>query len=468
MIDTVEILYSFSQPEARVLLSLCSIPFRQEQVEHFLNLEDSFHFLPNPTRKQLDAISPGILKFSFTHNSSGIYFLRMVLHLEAMLEGKRTNRLYVASPRNNQLLRDTYACSLFQIFPGIEEYAPYYRKKSFVAGGTTNYPERNYEDFYEFCNMAQIPYLWLSSVKKVDYSVNLKVDNKAKFLKYAKKTFLEGGRLKLRSFKGNNNIFACNKSKKILLYDKQLKYHEKGCDNAELVDEVADIVRYEVRIKPNKERTLKLCGLREKNIQDGDIIGGLLPWLSEDIAWKVLSDTYVRHIGTAKWVNRYTFNKIIEASDLGKSMKESLKLFGELVGQSKSVRYAEEQFLKGKVIGKSHKKHSVVPAVDRKDENAVRNRKRLFAERIKTIRKLAVQPVRLTDKEGAELPNPFREESFSLVGHQFRLTDRVDDYMHVILPPISFTWFLEYTKVNFYIEALHDFHKGKIVFRPVM
>lgn len=465
MIDTAELLYSFSQPEARVLLSMLIIPYGKEKKDNFLDVDGDYHYLPNPRREQLDAVNPGILKFGLSHDSDGTYYLRIVIHLESLLECKRSNRLYVATNRNNQLLRDAYALAMFTLFPGINAYKPIYKKEEDWAVGFVM-KEIDYEEafFNEVNNsnnsIGKIPYLWLSKVKKIDFSVNLCVADKEKYLRYAKKTFFAGGKLKQRAFKGNNNVYGYNSSRSVLLYDKALKYQDVGIGDNALAEEASNVVRYEVRIKPNKEKTIKLCGLVKDAIGDGETLCGLLPWLNEDIAWQILEDNYKQHIGTGKWVNRYSFNKTIDASKYSTEMKGKLKRLGELVGQSKSVRYALEQFIRGKEIGKSRDRRTVLAGVNPNDDKAVRSRKQLFSSYIKKIRQLGIQPMRLTDKEGTELANPFTDEAFNLQGYRFYISEQ-EDCLHVLGQPLSFTEHVEYLVTVAEIEDIHAKHLRK-------
>lgn len=126
MIDTVQIHYAFTKHEAQILLDMLTIPMDKRKVAKFLDDEQSFHFLPVPKREYLDNINPGILKLSFSHDDLGNYYLRFVINLESMLEQKRTNRLYRADDRNNELLRDIYARAIFTLFPNLYGYKSKY------------------------------------------------------------------------------------------------------------------------------------------------------------------------------------------------------------------------------------------------------------------------------------------------------------------------------------------------------
>lgn len=494
MIDTVQIHYAFTKHEAQILLDMLTIPMDKRKVAKFLDDEQSFHFLPVPKREYLDNINPGILKMSFSHDDLGNYYLRFVINLESMLEQKRTNRLYRADDRNNELLRDIYARAIFTLFPNLYEYkskySPHpaapsddcvefqkeieemYRELLSLEGTEAPTCTPNDSDFEDFLasaftettdNISNIPYLWLAKVKRVDYSVNIWVEDKDKFLRYAKKTFYPGGRLKMRSFKGNNNVYSYNKSRRVLLYDKQLKYKDFGCTDETLADEAKNVVRYEVRLDHiDKRKIITCCELNLENIGADDTLCGLLPFLNEELAEKVLRENYEEHIGLGKWVSRYAYNKAIASSKYTTEMKKKLKHFGELVGQSKSVRYALNQFISGKTIGKASDKHSVIKGVDVNDHKAVRQRKKLFSDYIKRIRALGIQPMRLTDKDGSELNNPFADGSFTLKGHWFSI-NKEDDLNYIVDVPVGVLPRIQHLATNLEIEKIHAKHVEKAV-----
>ena len=494
MIDTVELLYAFSRTEAQILLDMMTITVDKQKVEKFLDADQSFHFLPVPKRECLDAISPGILKLSFSHDDVGNYYLRIVLQLEALLENKRTNRLYRADARNNELLRDVYARSIFKLFPNLHKYKNKYsprpvcdsvESKQFKADidkmnrmikeleGIDEQEESkdDFEEFLKSCNffgkeeaytIGNIPYLWLAHVKKIDYSVNIWVEDKSKYLRYVKKTFYTGGRVKMRSFKGNNNVYASNNSRSVLLYDKALKYENVGCTDEALVNEAKNIVRYEVRIKPTKDWIIKNCGLNVANIDSNDTLCGLLPLLNEEVAHNVLCQNYEEHIGLGTWVSKYHFNKKVAYSKYGKETKGKLKRFGELVGQSKSVRFALEQFISGKTIGKAPTKYSVLKGVDVNNQNAVKQRKKQFRDYITKIRALGIQPMRLTDKDGSELTNPFADGNFTLQGYWFCISND-DDSSYIVDVPVGVLPRIQHLATNLEIEKIHAKHVEKAV-----
>ena len=374
MIDSVLLRYEMGPEEATELINSFSIkiPASKSKIEKFCQPRNlSVYYLPKCKRKEMDKVSPALLSVRF-YKHSEVYFFELGIRLEVLLQGKETIRLFVSDQLNIQMLQEAYALMMVKLAPeAVKKHNIFYKYDKeyheFIATDA---------DLNKWSALSRLPYLALATVLRVDYTINLKVPDKDIYLELARKSFREIKGQHLRRF-DNNNVSSTSRTRnvtititgkehvtyskgsyaKVTLYDKQEKYIDMHCNDQELLDASANVIRYEVslnnihRWKPERYcdklriRIPKLCGF--------------LPWLDETVAHDILRYYYDTHIGSGRFLNQYQFEKIIDAADYGyqkkkaeENYKQELKDLSLLISRVQSVQKAQELYIKGTTVGK--------------------------------------------------------------------------------------------------------------------
>lgn len=477
MIDTVTIRYTMTSAEAALLIEKMTIrvPETDKQIHTFLNPHNTTVWSLRSYRKEdTMSISPGLIMMRF-YKHGYCYYLELSLHLEALVENKKTTRLFVSTPGNIEILQDAYADMIQRLFPDIGDYVVRFSFDSdicdFVASGTSE------------AGIARLPYLALCVVLRVDYTVNLAVDDKNMYLYLLNKSFLETDRFYLLDNKDNDNVAATTQTvkydvgelvpdkntgklkpktiksrspfTKINFYDKARKYRDTGNVGKELITEAENIVRFEVSYHRvhhwPKDRQKRKLQVKEAGMC------GLLPWLDEEVAMESLSSIYYRHIGNATFVKKYTYNKTIAAADFSYTSKEAERKFkaklidiAELISRAHSVRLAKEQFVAGTTIGK--------PA------RTIKGTASEFNSLLESIISTGVMPLRLPEYGATKLisrfENPFRqyeEGTPALVGYEFV---RENPFTGYAIDTSSFSKVMAYIANNSTFSQLNEDNKG--------
>lgn len=437
MIDTVEIRYTMNADEAEMLIKNISIPINAK--EHLVNkflqpLYDGSDvtYLPVFARRNLCTVSSGLRKLQFRRYDAD-YYLYIMLNLEALVSGTLTNRLYVANVENNVALQDAYAKMMTSLFPvlgkGVNMYLP---------DAYCNLADRNNDTLAG--DMKRLLFLSYSQTIRVDYSVNLNVDDKERYLSLAKRSFNERNNMRQIKFSNNNNVYAIksrseNKHAKatmsMCIYNKSEKYCQQNICNASLISEAESVVRYEVSYrKINKWSRDRRCKfLMLSNSSPLEPISGLQPFLNEDIATRELLENYAKHIGCAEYFyNDYNFTRIIDQYDFGYTSKKTeakykqkLKDLAMLISQSKSVKLAKQRFVEGKAIGKSANLRSVSKSAELGSKTSIQQKKHEFDKLWEDIIKANVQPLRIPrNMHIAKLENPFSSGNIVLSGLNYK------------------------------------------------
>lgn len=482
MIDSVTIRYELDCMEARTLIEnmTITVPDTDERISSFLDPFDFSIWSINAYKSEdTSAISAGLINLRFYKHGYNYYF-ELSLHLEALIQGRKTNRLFVARPSNIAVLQDKYAEMIKRLFPSIVNYNANFifdeKHKVFRQKDAKSY----------LTGISRIPYIGLCTVLRVDYTVNLYVEDKELYLYLLGKSFQEIDRMHLLDSPDNNNVRASTQSvkydtehlvkdhitgnmkpkailskspyTKVNFYDKALKHRNKDCKDEELIAEAEHIVRFEVSYRrvhhwPEKR-------LREKLHVKYACICGLLPWLDEDVAMESLKSVYDRHIGNATYYKKYRFKKIIENADLGYTnktaeLKYKAKLIdlAELISRAHSVRLAKQQFIEGTTLGK--------PA------RIIHGTAAEFSKMIKDIISTGAMPLRLPEykkaKEISVYENPFNQYikgNPALPGYLYELNDSAI----YIFDEHSLTTTLCYYGNCSLLERINDCNKGILSF----
>lgn len=448
MVDTIDLLFPLDRSystsylknidgansdyslDVEILLHNITIPIdSQEHINRFLDPNDNRRFIPSPKREDLNRISPGLSKLCF-FRCYGNYYLNIVLRLEDLLENHKTNRLYVASDYNNYVLCYAFAKLMLRLFPCLGDNVCTIVHNLWKKEISLQRPYEPEIPLESFC-LSRLPYLPFARVRRIDYSVNLKVPGelKAEILYMLKNSLRSKRNLKQRFFP-NNNTYAKSKSVTLDIYDKALKiktFPEAYAPyTSELLTESQNLIRYEVSIKkPKKDWALKhrkidsVKRVYSLSTTDKDHDLQLLPLLlNEELAQNCLRDYYDLCLGQMPWVNKYTFDKTVDSSNFNRRTKRDMKDFAQLCSSFESVGKACKAVEDRVPVGRGSKRHTIG------EQSASFNPQKFCDNNIKNIRSLGIQPLRLRTKSKLkELSCPFNLDNVVLTGYQFQLSD---------------------------------------------
>lgn len=374
-------------------------PSDTEEHKNFMNIIIHFPFNTDGSRclrsrRLLRRNHPGIESIVFVKAENQfnqqVIYLRITINPAVLITGTDTiDNLYYATSENNELLQDCYALHLYRIFPVLHNYSPPFEE---LYQSTDDYLFA-LKDMGDCFQLGSIPYLALGSVKRIDFSVNLRPEDPQLFLELAKKTFYDG-RKHASDFK-NNNLWARNKSRKICLYDKAQKMNSnryRGIPGIDTIrQEAAGIIRYEVSLSRfPSENIPKLCFITIPSWLPFKF--GPFPYLNERVSENILNSEY-QHIGYQGWFNDHYFTKAIDNAGLNPNMKRKLLVTAYLISQCRSISAAYEK--------------SEDYALAKTGETININKKRLNSY-ITKIRNIGVQPLRIPDRRKvSSMPNPY-------------------------------------------------------------
>lgn len=380
-------------------------PPDSEEYKNFINTIIQFPFSNGGSRclrsrRLLRRNHPGIENIVFVKAENQfkqtVIYLRITINPAVLITGSYTvDNLYYATYENNELLQDCYALHVYQLFPILHDFSPPFEELYSSADDYTSTLTAMGDCF----QLGSIPYMALSKIKRIDFSVNLHPENPQLFLELAKKTYYDG-RKQTIDFK-NNNLWARNKSRKICLYDKAQKMNSnryRGLPGIDTIrQEAAGIVRYEVSLtRFPSENIPKLCFITIPTWLPFKF--GPFPYLNETVSANILTSEY-QHIGYQDWFNDHYFTKAINNAGLNPNMKRKLLLTAYLISQCRSISAAYNK--------------SEDYALAKTGETININKKRLNIY-ITKIRDIGIQPLRIPDRRkvpSMQNPYPIKIES---------------------------------------------------------
>ena len=334
---------------------------------------------------------PGILKIVFIHSydkdfKKDQYFIRMKINPCELLLQFQSENLFYCTPDNIDTLQNTYAKFVYNLFTEayIEPVPLNYDKCLESADYSINMEtgEKIYlsKELEKKRTLSALPYLGLASVKRIDYSVNLRTPhNFHKFLILAKKSVLDK-RKKISRSRDNDRIELENRTRTFAIYEKVKITEEEFSTNK--------IIRIRAIIRnPSKEwkkSNLKInTELTDRVKIYNKARGGLLPFLDEDVSKTFIKKEYDKLVGTGDFYSTYKAWKIIDESKFKKDKKQNLKELMQLISQSWSLQKAEKQYISGTSLKKNRK--------------IVKGTQQIFRRNIKQLRELGLQPLRIPD-----------------------------------------------------------------------
>ncbi len=417
MLHSFEIQYPLSSYAASYCIYRLNYPRRISKLipEHKVSLwkkEEVNSFFEQPKNKGFKSLVdddikkryPGILKIALFHTYNQEYvgeqfFIRMKINPCSLLLCYYSENLFVCTFENNEILQNAYAKFIFNLFPRafIEpvplNYDQCLKTDKYVINKTTGEKLYLSEWLEKYRTLAAIPYLGLASVKRIDYAKNLKLPkNFQHFLVLAKRSVLDRRK---KVFLPNNRekLELKNKSKTFAVYEK-VKVTDDDCSTKEIV-RIKTILR-----NPSKEwkrhnlkiNTEKDCVKLYKKAR-----GGLLPFLDESVAEKIIKVEFDKMVGPGDFYSTYRAWKIIDESKFKMDKKRNLKELMQLISQCWSLEKAEKQYIMGASLKKSRK--------------MVKGSQQTFRKSIKQLRELGVQPLRILDSwHLSHLHNPIEDD----------------------------------------------------------
>lgn len=460
MFHTIQIQKLLSREEMQLLVDSCTISIKniEEDKARFFeeNTEDPadipLRFLQQPSRATMRKVNKGLLQlrlgkfFNMTHRRI-VYYVSILLDLEATVINDDTNKLYVASDHNNFQLEEAFAAIIYEIFPVTARFKPYIDEytSSQVSYGVTMRPlphavrmcrpievmvdDDGDEDTYlayeqgEECTLGSLPYLFLWSVKRLDISANLYVDNVNLYLDLAKKSFLSyyGMRLSKTDY-GNSNVSAASGSGGFIIYNKAEKIKDK-CNagtigkklREKLLSEplIENVARVELQIMPNRQwiRSSK-SDLNAIILRPRESVLGPAHLLHEELS-KLLDEEYERFIGLGSWYKAAEYNRLVDAArEAGRISTNYCNQFknglAPLVTLAHTVEFAKTRYLSNATM---------LPTWKNGEEAYGGSKAETFNKLVRNCRSIGLQPVLLNSAAKIDcVINPYYPDNFILCG----------------------------------------------------
>ncbi len=339
--------------------------------------------------KNLEDLHIGVSQIMFIHqivNSKSRFYIRLKIYPIELLEQGKSNNLLYCSLNNLAALQDVYAKAVMDIFPMTFGCPSPLNPKCI---GSTARTKDNPEEYYNFLwSLSALPYLGLATVKRVDYALDLKApEHLQHFLALCKRSILDKRKKASEQFK---DFEFKNKTKTISIYK-----------NIELSDSTERIIRFITTIR-NPSNNWKKTHLHIKTDEDqlnhyGKARGGLLPFLNEELATKLLATEYDKLVGPGDFYSTYRAWKKIDESKYKNDKKQNMKELMQLISQCWSLQRAEQQYIVGTPL--------------RKNRKIVKGTQQTFRKSIRQLRELGVQPLRIPDSwHLSHLHNPINDD----------------------------------------------------------
>lgn len=275
----------------------------------------------------------GLRHIAFYHNAETngyAVFISVVIDLQSLVLQNITNELFAPSYDSAISLCLAFGSAITTVFPFL------------------TYSNEDNQTF------ADLPYLMKWKVRRLEYALNLRCDNKELALQLINKSYTDARKTPTK-FDDNYNLQAKSKAKRrssiTTIYDKSLRYenevneHHKDVPKA-LIEEAKDILRYEY-----KRTSLDIKWIQSnypsipQSFFHSDYWRSPITFLDADACRRILLSEYTHHIGLGDWKNDYFHTLTIKESSLKTSQKNKmLKEFSPLISQSRSIKAAKGNY----------------------------------------------------------------------------------------------------------------------------
>ena len=378
-------------------------------MDEFLFLTPDIFTVPNLDKAKLDAflkyevtslvmpaLPTGITHLVFIHNKevASTVHLKIVLDLQALLYGSATIDLFKPTSENTINLCYAYTEAILTMFPSLADLTlniDRYLINDIMATNTS---------------LEALPYLILAKVCRIDYSLNLLVDeaDKELSLRLIKSSYYDTKK-KVQNYKKNGdgeknyNLYAKSSAKKASsatkVYDKLRYYDDKNIAITDTMRQQAEnILRYEYEKSNDLRQFVANNYDLPKSFLKSPYLLSPVTFFDYDTCYKILLAVYAKEIGLEDWYADYQYKKAVNDSQLTAHKKKTiLNDIAPLISQCRSVESASSAYVKGYTLAKTRKK--------------IKGSACTFKSYLTEIHSVGIQPLRIPDKaKRTHLSNP--------------------------------------------------------------
>lgn len=416
----------------------CTVPVEQAKIfldaleSRYPDYADKFaKFIANPRfklrctlRQNLPIGIQAINLYRHSKFSATVYIV-ITVQPEALCSGHNTNRVFRCTPQNVYALQLHYADAIYDICPDafkIDDTDDEFLQETFDL-------DYQQHDNYPYpVGLASLPYLGLLITKRVDYSINIRAENKQLTLECLSKSYLnprthdaksddtpeadEASAIPdtdaLSAYK-NYNLYEKTTVATDCIYDKQHKYDLFGCPSQQLYNESEKVIRLESsRRKCSKAWITKRANL---NLGKNERPMGILPYLEPIVADYVMQN-FIAKLGLQDWYSDAEAKKLIDIAVNKGLIKKSLKKTGEERKNSQRLTILQDILpiiSQSRSLNRAFKNYQTGCYTLAKTQRIVHGTADIFRDYIKLLRSIGVQPLRIPDKRKVtHLKNPLR------------------------------------------------------------
>lgn len=390
MIHTIEISYIISMDEFLFLApDIFTFPnLDRAKLDSFLKYEATSLAIPS--------LPTGISHLVFIHNKelASTVHLKIVLDLQALLYGSATIDLFTPTHENTTSICYAYAEAILTLFPSLAELTlsmDRYLTNDIMAPNAS---------------LEALPYLILAKVCRIDYSLNLLVDEAdkelslrlIKFSYYNTKKKVQNYKKNVGRYK-NYNLYAKSSAKKASsttkVYDKLRYYDDKDIAITDTLRQQAEnILRYEYEKSNDLKRFIANNYDLPKSFLTSPYLLSPVTFFDCDTCYKILLAAYAKEIGLEDWYADYQYKKAVNESHLTAHKKKTiLNDIAPLISQCRSIESASSAYVNGYTLAKTKKK--------------IKGSASTFKNYLTEIHSIGIQPLRIPDKaKETHLTNP--------------------------------------------------------------
>lgn len=424
-VDTFQVACAVPVDEAKIFLDALTTRY-PDYADKFSKFVSNPRFKLRCTfRKNLPIGIQAINLYRHSKFSSTVYIV-ITVQPEALCSGHNTNRVFRCTPQNVYALQLHYANAIYDICPDaftVKDTDDSCRQETFKL-------DYQQHDNYPYpVGLAALPYLGLLIAKRVDYSLNIRAENKQLTLECLSKSYLnskthdakqeeitleadEASAIPdtdaLAAYK-NYNLYEKTTVASDCIYDKQHKYDLFGCSSQQLYDEAENIIRLESsRRKCSKAWIIKRSNL---NLGKNERPMGILPYLEPIVADYVMQN-FIAKIGLQDWYSDAEAKKLIDDAVKKGLIKKSIKKTGEERKNSQRLTILQDILpiiSQSRSLNSAFKNYQTGCYTLAKTQRIVHGTADIFRDYIKLLRSIGVQPLRIPDKRKVKhLQNPLK------------------------------------------------------------
>lgn len=351
-------------------------------------------------------------KFRIDETSAN-YYIRFKIEPEVFITQNYQLNLFQCNENNFDALQRHWAEMIYCFFPCVFDHRPIEGCDDLLSPEERRH-NQDIEDRYRYRllinkedrkhyirrRLYNLPYLGLvSKVLRCDYTADFYCEYPEVYLKLAQQSYVDYDRKKRKRYLPKGKYLAAyNKDVDgIVIYDKQKKLMLDRYENKPNIEELrrsaANTIRIEYVFKcKSRKKQIKFTGLNLPPKRPGvpkPSLCGMMPYIIQDLGADRLREEYYKHIGGGQWVSDYYFKRAVTESGLTRSMRRKLMEAAYLISQARHMDTAEQQFVEGCIIQRSHGQDLFVGGLSAGTFRGYVNR----------IRNLGLQPLRIPETD---------------------------------------------------------------------